>query len=480
MKLAMLLCVVFAVATSAAELPSFRPDAWKGGSPDSTIRQVWPQSVCWRHGQKASLACAFDQPQDWSEFNSAAFWLHAEKATGSSFVVLFSSENAQTEGPDYYAYKITLDWTGWKRFVLPFKELNASRQPIGWKHIEGVRMTASGYGNTPDPNAVVRLDGFELLADGGTGPRMTDAELFAALDLKLPPLAAVHQAIAAGDLAAAKSALAAQLRNRTSPRWLVDWRQPAFRDAKTAPRDVAAADQVLQHKFDYPAGPGQHGTLDFGAKIDWTANPTEGEARTHLWNESLNRHFHFRKLAEAYWQTGQDKYAQEVAAEILAWTASNPAVLLSSGNRMPNGCEAWQTLTTGIRLADTWPNALYRCLGSPAFGDDAICTLFKSVCEQARHLVRWPSTGNWLTAESNGLFTAGVLFPEFKEARDWRRTALERFYRQLDDEVYPDGMQYELAGGYNNWVVTEFAHILELADLGEQFRRRSTDGLAAV
>ena len=93
-KLAMLLCVVFAVATSAAELPSFGPDAWKGGSPDSTIRQVWPQSVCWRHGQKAGLACAFDQPQDWSEFNSAAFWLHAEKATGSSFVVVFSSENA--------------------------------------------------------------------------------------------------------------------------------------------------------------------------------------------------------------------------------------------------------------------------------------------------------------------------------------------------------------------------------------------------
>ena len=342
-------------------------------------------------------------------------------------------------------------------------------------------MTASGYGNTPDPNAVVRLDGFELLADGGTGPRMTDAELFAALDLELPPLAAVHQAVAAGDLAAAKSCARSRT-SATAPRRAGSWTGDSrpFATRKTTPRDVAAADKVLQHKFDYPTGPGQHGTLDFGAKIDWTANPTEGEARTHLWNESLNRHFHFRKLAEAYWQTGQDKYAQEVAAEILDWTASNPAVLLSSGNRMPNGCEAWQTLTTGIRLADTWPNAIYRCLGSPAFGDDAICALFKSVCEQARHLVRWPSTGNWLTAESNGLFTAGVLFPEFKEARDWQRTALERLYRQLDDEVYPDGMQYELAGGYNNWVVTEFAHILELADLNDVRREVPGDFLAKM
>ncbi len=465
MKLVLLSCVAFVVSASAAEQPASGPEAWKGGSPDSTYRQVWPQSVCWRHGQKTTLACTFDQPEDWSRFDTAAFWLHAENATGSSFVVLFTSENPQTQGPDYYAYKITLDWIGWKRFVLPFLELNVARQPIGWKQIDSVCFTASGYGSTPDPNAVVRLDGFELLAAGSTGPRMTDADLFAALDLGLPALTAVRQAVDAGDLAAAKSALAAHLRNRTTPRWLADWRQPAFRDAKAKPRDVAAAEKVLQHKFDYPTGPSQLGTWDFGAKIDWTANPTEGEARTHLWNEALNRHFHFRTLAEAYWQTGQDKYAQEIAAEIVDWAASNPAVLLSDGNHLANGCEAWQTLTTGIRLADTWPNALYRCLGSPAFGDEAICVVFKSVFEQASHLSRWPSTGNWLTAESNGLFTAGVLFPEFKEAGQWRQLALERLYRQLDEDVYPDGMQYELAAGYNNWVVTEFAHILELADL---------------
>ena len=44
----------------------------------------------------------------------------------------------------------------------------------------------------------------------------------------------------------------------------------------------------MQHKFDFTKGPGLVGTLDFGPKIDWTANPTMGEAKTHLWNESLN------------------------------------------------------------------------------------------------------------------------------------------------------------------------------------------------
>jgi hypothetical protein len=179
----------------------------------------------------------------------------------------------------------------------------------------------------------------------------------------------------------------------------------------------------------------EKGTLDFGAKIDWTANPTKGEAWTHLWNEAINRQFHFRTLAQAYWDSGDERFAKEIADEILDWTASNPPILLSSANRMANGCEAWQTLTTGIRLADTWPTAIGRCLGSKAFTDEVIATIYKSVCLQSRHLVRWPSIGNWLTAESSGLFTAGVMFPEFREARSWRQLALERLYRQLHDEV---------------------------------------------
>jgi len=481
MKLQLVLCFALAATTCAAAPQSLGPQGWKGGTPDARIDTVWPQSICWRHAQSRSLGLALAAPQDWSNFTAIALWLHSEKATGSRFVVLFPSENPRTAGPDYYSCQITLDWTGWKRFVLPFDEMGSAREPLGWNHIEGIHFHASGYGNTPDPAAVVRLGGVELLA-AATGRQMTDAELFENLDLDAAPLAAVKQAVAAGNLAAAKAALAAHFRNRSSPRWSVDWREPAFRTVHAKPNvhRYAAAEKVLQHKFDFPKGPQSKGTLDFGAKIDWTANPTEGEARTHLWNEVINRHFHFRTLAQAYWESGDARFAREIADEIFDWTASNPAVLLSSGNHLANGCEAWQTLTTGIRLADTWPSAISRCLGSPAFTDELIATIYKSVCQQSRHLVRWPSTGNWLTAESNGLFTAGVMFPEFREARQWRRTALERLYRQLDDEVYPDGMQYELASGYNNWVVTEFAEIIELADRNDRRGEVPADFLAKM
>jgi hypothetical protein len=463
MKILMAGLLVWAglAAAGAAPLPGVGPDGWKFGAPDTAMRHDWPKSVRWAPAKRAYIRQAFAPALDWSAGNTVALWLHAEHApAGARLVCEISSENPATQGPDYYAAKLALEGSGWQRIVLPFAELGQAREPLGPKQITGLVLRVEGA----DEKTIMRLGGAELLTGTAGGLRMSDAELFANLNLELPALAAVKRAVAAQNLPAAKAALAAHFRSRALPKWDVDWRQPDFRTAKKKPADDPRAEKILQHKFDYTQGPGKRGTLDFGKKIDWTANPTEGEARTHLWNESLNRHFHFRTLADVYWRTGLDKYAQEIADEIMDWTASNPAVLLSNGNHMKNGCEAWQTLTTSIRLADVWPHAIYRCLGSPAFTDEVLCTIYKSVCEQARHLMRWPSGGNWLTSESNGLFIGGMLFPEFKEAADWRRTGLARLYQQLDDEVYPDGMEYELAAGYNNWVVREFAGIVEQAD----------------
>lgn len=292
---------------------------------------------------------------------------------------------------------------------------------------------------------------------------MNDEELFAALDLDAPGLDGVRQAVAGGDLAAAKRALAAHIRGRSSPRWFFRWQdRPA--PTKTA-RDFPEAETLLRHEFTF----GFHGarayTATFGEQINWGANPTVGEDKTHLWNESLNRHFHFRVLTDAYWETGDERFAQGLVRDWLDWIAHNPRPLDSSGNNVewPYGCYAWQTLTTGIRLEASWPNALYRALGSPAFTDDAIAAILGSICDQARHLVKWPTAHNWLTEESMGLYTAGMLFPEFREAAEWRRIAIERLYWQLTDEVYPDGAEYELAAGYGNWVVHNFVNLLQRA-----------------
>ena len=52
-----------------------------------------------------------------------------------------------------------------------------------------------------------------------------------------------------------------------------------------------------------------------------------------------------------------------------------------------------------------------------------------------------------------------------REAKTWRKHGIERLYRQLHTDVYPDGLEIELALGYNNWVLVNFAEVLELAKL---------------
>jgi len=625
-------CIVDDVKLQVMDPGEFGPaTAWTGGVLDDQTRKVWPFAVRWDHRISSSIQRTFDPPADWSGKGALRLWVHSAAPNRSTFMVIANSENPDSEGADYFAVKITVDWEGWKELVLPVHELGRSREPVGWNKIDSIVLTASGWGQTVNPETVLVVDGVEPVEAGAAQWPPSDESLFDSLDLERPELAAVKAAVVAGDYAAAKGALAEHLRNRTTPRWTFDWRDAPMRGVKVpgpeqdkapdqwdyystfitvdwegwklirlnkedltpramvegegwkgkqpigwhwiqyiamntkgwgltpnpetvlyfddvrlvgkdkttilsdfeagaddwsgleasteraksgaasgkwgnqvlttgirntniphdwtdydalemwvysekptgsrmvvvldsdVPAQVSAAEKALRREFDYTKGPGERGTITFGDRIDWTANPTEGEARTHLWNESINRHFHFRQLSEAYWNTGQEKYAEEIARQILDWTSSMPRPMLSNGNSV--GHYAWQTLTTGIRLADTWPQALYRCMGSPAFDANLLAEIMKSVREQARHLVKWPSSGNWLTAESNGLFTAGMLFPEFKEAADWRRIAIERLYKQLDDEVYPDGMEYELAAGYNNWVVTEFAHILEMAEM---------------
>lgn len=613
------------VSFASSQQKAYDATLWRGGVLDTDVVKVGERSIRWEQAESSAITLSFERPRDWSGFSAISFWMHSKRATNSAFMLIISSENDRTEGGDYYFLRIKLDWTGWKHFLVPFREMGIAREPIGWQKIDRVTFTASGWGNNPNPEAVLHLDGFRVIRiseQKREGPSMSDEELFKSLDLDMPQLKAVREAVLKGDYTLAKRALAEHIRRRRWPRWFFDWRDHPFLGVKVPPpqadknpegwdyyhlfltidwdgwkrfrfkkeefsptRDpigwswiryimfsavgwnlkpdpqttlyldeirlvgkrgsvticdfesesppfegVERTDEIskggrfsgrwadhpvnprircwkIPHDwsdFDYlefwiysekatnsrlilvldsdlPKPPrdaedyvhkrftwnygNRPWTVQFEGRIDWSANPTEGEARTHLWNEALNRHYHFQKLARAYWKTGYERYAEALAEQWMDWIKSNPPPLASSGNQAPGGCYAWQTLTTGIRLERTWPDALYRCLGSPAFTDEVVVTIMKSVADQARHLVKWPTSRNWLTEESMGLFTAGMLFPEFKDAKSWRHTAIERLYRQLDEEVYPDGMEDELAAGYNNWVVSNMCNLIERAKM---------------
>lgn len=424
---------------------------WEALQVDKAVTYKGKPSQVWNHAEYSSVMKS-DIPHDWTAYNHIEFALHSEKVVGTSFMLILASENEKSEGPDYFSLPIKMDWTGWKEFILPFAELGGAREPLGWRQIDSIRLTAEGWDNAPHPEAVIRLADFKLTRRERTG--MSDEEFFQALDLTYPGLEKVGQAVKAGDLAAAKRELAQYLRNREKPLWKKDWRSRPRHDSRPEGVNTQDADKVLEREL--PSVGVWH---KFEGEIDWTLNPINYRE----WPWQLNRHRHWQTLGQAYWATGDEKYAREFVYQLLHWVENCPRPQTTSGN----GSMTWRTIEAGIRSGQTWPDIYHLFLTSPSFTDEAVVTMVRSLVEHAQHLMRWPTKGNWLAMEANGLMHVGVLFPEFKEAETWRQTAAERLYAEMDKQVYPDGAQVELTTGYHQVSLNNFILAWEIAHLND-------------
>jgi len=358
---------------------------------------------------------------------------------------------------DYYAFGLHLNFTGWRQYRLRFRDFDIARQPLGWDRIGGFYFTATGWGNEPNPEAVVYVDEVQLMTmEELKGPLMSDEAFFEALNLDYPGLEAVQAAVGRGDLAAAKHEFVEHLKRREAPRWFFDWRDRPGPADRPANPNTANADRYVRNEL--PSVGVWHA---FGEDVDWNFNPMENQYAEWTWQ--LNRHPFWAELGRAYWDTGDEKYAEAFVRQMTDWVRDQPL----PSNAANGAYSAWRTIETGIRTFSSWPNSFYYFLGSPSFHDEAVVRMVKSFAEHADHLMDWPQSGNWLAMESNGLFCIGVLFPEFKLAETWRQTALDRLYRELDAQVYPDGAQIELAPGYHNVSLGSFEQPIRLAKLND-------------
>ncbi|MFC1714248.1 heparinase II/III family protein [Candidatus Poribacteria bacterium] len=432
-------------------------------------------SIEWSHGEQNSISIS-QFPHDWSKYNQLSFQLHSRRATGSQFMIILSSENDKTEGMDYYSIRMTLNFTGWRRYAIPFAEIGSARSPLGWDNIQRLMFTASGWGNEPHPEAEVIIYGIMVSREAPMkGPRITDKEFMNALNLDYPGLEKIKALVSRNDIEDAKHEFVAYIKRREKPVWHFDWRGRP--EVKTSDRpDTRAADKILERELPSVGVPHK-----FEGEIDWTLNPIDYRE----WPWQLNRHPFWVTLGRAYWSTGDEKYAKEFVYQMTHWVENCPVPTMNSGN----SSATWRTIEAGIRTSGSWMHAFHYFLSSPSFTDEAVITMMKSFMEHARHLMTWPTGGNWLTMESNGLFHIGVMFPEFTEAGEWlmlpelkqtdgmlpelkkvdgwRKTAVKRMYEELDNQIYPDGAQIELTTGYHQVSLRNFVGLMKIAALNE-------------
>ena len=286
------------------------------------------------------------------------------------------------------------------------------------------------------------------------GQTITDMQFFDILNLDNPGLQKVKLCVNSGDYTNAKKEYVAYLKNRTSPKWYFDWKNYNNPESRKTNANTSYADRYVNNEL-VSCGVWHK----FENRINWTSNFSENNYSEWTWQ--LNRHHNWVTMGQAYWETGNEKYAKAFVNQLNSWLAQCPPPN-NSGNYIGS---PWRTLEAGLRTMSNWPNAFFYFLGSPFFDDESIIRMVKSFYEHGRHLRRYNSSNNWLTIEMNGLFVVGAMFPEFNEAEEWRMYASNKLYEEEVNQFYPDGAQVELSPGYHANSASSIVSVYKIASL---------------
>ena len=218
--------------------------------------------------------------------------------------------------------------------------------------------------------------------------------------------------------------------------------------ARPNPGAVEACEKAIAREFVFYQVPAKVPPGNW----DWTWRPgTDWE-----WTYALNRHHWWAELAAAFLATGDQRYAEELDSLIRSWVGQCPVHV--------DDISSWRTLETGLRVAGPWMAILAAMKATPLITDTAWIMYLRAIHDHAEHLVAHPKANNWLLVESNGLLTCGIVFPEFRHAKEWVRTAVERFEREMEQSVHPDGAHIEYSSSYHFLSLHSFTAAMDKAD----------------
>ena len=230
-----------------------------------------------------------------------------------------------------------------------------------------------------------------------------------------------------------------------------------------AQRTRAAAEQALRHVVDLLGS----GPTQLGRRIDWHRDfksgsvwrrdvladdldyLTLGEANDVKVPWELSRCHHWLTLARAYALEPNTAYAREFVNQLEAWLDDNP---------WPYGVNWGRAMEVAVRAVNwLWAAALFA--DAPEFTPTVKRRFLKAMLQFGNHIIanlEYAGTnGNHYLSNGVGLLFLGILLSDFSEAAAWRRKGLEIVWGEMEQQVHPDGVDFEQSIGYHG-LVAEF------------------------
>ena len=208
----------------------------------------------------------------------------------------------------------------------------------------------------------------------------------------------------------------------------------------------------------------------FNGPIDWKFNPTTETSRDNEWSWSLFRTIYWQPLARAYALTKDEKYTKEFLSQMHsfreAWPADEFIKDFTYVPKQPFPGTAWRTIETGIRVYTTWLPVFEIFRHSNVWTGEDLASFLLGIREHALFLMGHYSnhtrSSNWLSMETSALLQIAIMFPEFKEAKEWFDTAYGRVMHEVRFCFSDNGVHMEKTPIYHMVASIAFAQALDL------------------
>ncbi len=250
--------------------------------------------------------------------------------------------------------------------------------------------------------------------------------------------------------------------------------RPADRDRWTAayasryPEEAAltraAADRALAHEFDLLGS----GPVTLGPRLPWTTDFKSGRtwplayaadiAVNDLDRPSdikvpweLSRCQHFTTLGQAYWLSGDERYAAEFVAQVDDWLTANPWLF---------GVNWICAMDVALR-AMSWIWGFQFMARAKACADAAFRARFLTALVLhaefiAGNLERADVNGNHYLTDGVGLVFLGCFFRQLRGSRRWLAAGREIVTDEIARQTSSDGVDFEKSVPYHRLVAEGF------------------------